>query len=307
MVICTAAWRKVLLAGGPSTAAVAGSSAVTSLAGRSSRYILKATHSSSRPPARSSPVNLSSCVATSAKPMRNTTAIATPSMITRRRSRAAKPDVRVPMITTLSPAMVRSMRITWPRTTRPAGVKISAKLSIPPTMRGALLVHRSEEVLVRLGVLHLVEQELHRIDRAHLHEDAAQHPHLGEDILVDQQLFLAGAGLADVERGEDALVGDLAIEDYFRVAGALELFEDDLVHLGAGIDQCGGDDRQGTALLDVPRGTEEALGPLQRVCVDTAGQHLARARNHRVVGAAEAGDRVEQDHDILFVLNQALG
>ncbi len=48
-----------------------------------------------------------------------------------------------------------------------------------------------EEILVGLRIAHLVEQELHRVDRAHLHEDAAQHPHLGELGLVDQQLFLA--------------------------------------------------------------------------------------------------------------------
>jgi hypothetical protein len=133
-----------------------------------------------------------------------------------------------------------------------------------------------EEVLVGLRILHLVEQELHRVDRAHLHEDAAQHPHLGELVLVDQQLFLAGARLADVERREDALVRDLAVEDDFRVTGALELFEDDFVHAAAGIDQRGGDDRQRTAFLDVARGAEEALRTLQRIGVDTAGQHLAR-------------------------------
>src|SRR3546814_4783785 len=94
-----------------------------------------------------------------------------------------------------------------------------------------LLVHRSEEVLVRFGILHLVEKELHRVNRTHLHEDAAQHPHLGKGGRIDQQLFLAGAGLADVQRREDALVGDLAVEDDLGIAGALELLEDHLVHL----------------------------------------------------------------------------
>src|SRR5437588_10218442 len=129
------------------------------------------------------------------------------------------------MMTTLSPAMVRSIRMTWASTASPAGVAISAKSNIPPVTGLLLLIHRREEILVRLGVLHLVEQELHRIDRAHLHQDSAQHPHLGEDVLIDQQLLLARAGLADVERGEDALVGNLTVEHDFRVAGALELFE----------------------------------------------------------------------------------
>ena len=89
------------------------------------------------------------------------------------------------------------------------------------------------------------------------------------------QLFLAGAGARDVDRREGALVRDLAVEDQFRVAGALELFEDHFVHAAAGIDQRGRDDGERAALLDVARGAEEALRPLQRVGVDTAGQHLA--------------------------------
>src|SRR3954470_10549374 len=142
-------------------------------------------------------------------------------MMTRLRSFSGSPEVSVPMITTLSPAMVRSISTTWPSVTRPAVVKMSAKLNIAP---GApLLVHRGEEILVGLGVLHLVEQELHRVDRAHLHQDPAQHPHLGKGALLDEQLFLAGSRLADVERGEDALVRDLAVENDLAVAGALEL------------------------------------------------------------------------------------
>jgi len=52
---------------------------------------------------------------------------------------------------------------------------------------------------------------------------------------------------------------------------------------------------------------EEALGALQRVGVDAAGQHLARGRHHGVVGAAQAGDGVQQDDHIALVLDQALG
>ncbi len=91
------------------------------------------------------------------------------------------------------------------------------------------------------------------------------------------------------------------------VTGALELFEDDFVHAAAGIDQRGGDDGQRSAFLDVTRGAEEALGALQGVGVDTAGEHLARRRHHRVVGAAQTRDRIEQDHDIAAMLDKALG
>src|SRR4051794_5108066 len=199
----------------------------------------------------------------------------TPNISTLRRSRAGSPDASEPMITTLSPAMVRSPMMICPSLASPAAVNTAPKSMLSSTEE-ALLVHRSEEVLVGLGVLHLVEEELHRVDRAHLHQDPAQHPHLGERALVDQQLFLAGAGLANVERREDALVGDLAVEHDFAVTGALELLEDDLVHLGAGVDQRRGDDRERAAFLDVTSGAEEPLRPLERIGVDAAGQHLAR-------------------------------
>jgi cobyrinic acid a,c-diamide synthase len=60
--------------------------------------------------------------------------------------------------------------------------------------------------------------------------------------------------------------------------------------------------------LDVARRAEEALGLLQRVGVDAAREELARVRRHLgVVGAREARDRVEQDHHVAAVLDQALG
>src|SRR5919107_594476 len=97
----------------------------------------------------------------------------------------------------------------------------------------ASCVHRVEEVLVGLAVLQLVQQEL-----------------------------LAGAALGDVDRREGALVGELAVEDQLRVAGALELLEDHLVHARTRVDQRRGDDGERAALLDVARGAEEALRPL---------------------------------------------
>jgi hypothetical protein len=61
------------------------------------------------------------------------------------------------------------------------------------------------------------------------------------------------------------------------------------------------------ALLDVPRGAEEPLRPLQCVGVHTAGQNLARGWNHGVEGTPQTRDRVEQDDDVALVLHQALG
>ena len=76
--------------------------------------------------------------------------------------------------------------------------------------------------------------------------------------------------LRDVDRGEHAAVRELAIEVDFRVARALELFEDDFVHARAGVDERGGDDGQRAAFFDVTRGAEEPLGTLQRVAVHAA-------------------------------------
>ena len=51
---------------------------------------------------------------------------------------------------------------------------------------------------------------------------------------------------------------------------------------------------------------KKRFGRCSALAVDAAGQHLARGRHHGVVGAREARDRVEQDHDVLLVLDQAL-
>ena len=154
--------------------------------------------------------------------------------------------------------------------------------------------------------LDLVEQEFHRLELVHRVEQLPQHPDLLQDVGLEQQLLAARAGAVDVDRRVDPLLGHAAVEVDLHVAGALELLVDHVVHPRAGVDQRGGDDRERAAFLDVARGAEEALRPLQRVGVDAAGQHLARRRHDGVVGAREARDRVEQDHHVLLVLDQAL-
>ncbi len=59
-----------------------------------------------------------------------------------------------------------------------------------------------------------------------------------------------------------------------HVAGSLELFEDDFVHAGAGIDEGGGDDGERAAFLNVAGRAEEALGALQGVGVYAARDTL---------------------------------
>jgi transcription termination factor Rho len=54
-----------------------------------------------------------------------------------------------------------------------------------------------------------------------------------------------------------------------------EFFEDDVVHAAACVDQGRGDDREASTFFNVAGSAEEALGPLERVGVHTAGQNLA--------------------------------
>jgi hypothetical protein len=89
--------------------------------------------------------------------------------------------------------------------------------------------------------------------------------------LRDQQLFLTRAGALNVDRREDTLVDQLAVEDDFHVARALELFEDDLVHARAGIDQRRRNDRQ----LNRPL---RCCAPRRR----TASAFAARSNPHRL-------------------------
>src|ERR1700730_18891590 len=92
--------------------------------------------------------------------------------------------------------------------------------------RGRLSIHRVKELGVAFRFLELVDQEFQTVDGAHRRQDAAQYPHLRKDAAIHQQFLLASTGFGDVNGREGALVGDLAVENDFRIAGALELFED---------------------------------------------------------------------------------
>src|ERR1700687_4381505 len=167
--------------------------------------------------------------------------------------------------------------------------------------------HVGEEVAVDAGLAQLVDEQLHGLDGRERIEDAAQHPDALQVFLALEQLFLTGTGALNVNGGEDALVAELAVEDDFHVAGALELLEDDVVHAAAGFNQSGGDDGERTALFDVAGGAEEALGTLQGVGVHAAGEHFAGGRDDGVVGAGQTGDGIQQDHHVALVFDQALG
>src|SRR6478735_987426 len=76
-------------------------------------------------------------------------------------------------------------------------------------------LHRIEELVVRLRVLHLVEHELDCRELVHRMDQLAQDPDLLQQVRLDQQLFAARAGAVDVQRRIDALLGDAAVKMHF--------------------------------------------------------------------------------------------
>src|SRR5450759_3347372 len=153
-----------------------------------------------------------------------------------------------------------------------------------------------QELLVALGLLDAIDEDLDRGARVERVQHPAQLPDVGRLRRFQDELFLARPGLLDVYCGEDALVSELAVEVELHVAGALELLEDDLIHPASGIHQSGGDDSQASAELDVARGAEEPLGREQRGGVDAARQDAPARRSAQVVSPGEPGHGVEQYH-----------
>jgi SAM-dependent methyltransferase len=118
----------------------------------------------------------------------------------------------------------------------------------------------AEELGVGGGLVGLVQQELEGLLGLEGAERAAE---LGGGAVFvgrHQQLVAAGAGRHRVDGGVDALLGQLAAQPQFHVAGALELLEQDVVHPRAGVDQRGGQDGERAAAFDVPGGAEELAG-----------------------------------------------
>ena len=100
---------------------------------RSSRHIRHATHSSSRPPASTSPTICSNWVTMSAKAIRSTRAASTPIMMTRLRCSAGRPAARAPTTIALSPARTMSIMMISKKAVIASGVRRLAK-SMPSAL-----------------------------------------------------------------------------------------------------------------------------------------------------------------------------
>src|SRR5690606_37925762 len=126
----------------------------------------------------------------------------------------------------------------------------------------------------------------------------------------EEELLAAGGAALDVDRGEDPLLGDLPVEHDLGVARSLELLEDHLVAAAARLGEGGGDDGEASAaslLRHAAGGAEEALRLLQGTAVDAAGERTPRTALGGVVGASEAGERVEHQNDVAAAFDLAAG
>src|SRR5512136_20458 len=73
------------------------------------------------------------------------------------------------------------------------------------------LAHRIEELLVALRLLQPLQKQLHGLHGRERVQNFAEHPDALELPLVEQELLLARPRLVDVDRGEDALLGEFAV------------------------------------------------------------------------------------------------
>ena len=127
--------------------------------------------------------------------------------------------------------------------------------------------------------------------------------HLGRQ----DALFLACAGLKDVEGRVDAAVGEPAIEHELHVARALEFLKDVVVHARAGVDEGGGQDGERAAFLEDAGVAEEATRHFHGAAVHAARQRSAAVPHALVVGPGQTRDAVEQHEHLLAPLREAFG
>src|SRR5579885_264308 len=147
---------------------------------------------------------------------------------------------------------------------------LSVALVVAARKRQSLFRYGLEELVVRARLRHLVENELGNVAAVEHARRAPQHPDLAHLDFAEQQLFVARTRALDVDGREDARFGEFAGQVELHVARALELFEDHVVHLGAGLDERGSDDGERTALFDFARRAEEPLRFMERGRIQTA-------------------------------------
>mgnify|MGYP001513483572 FL=1 len=111
-------------------------------------------------------------------------------------------------------------------------------------MQLLLTVHAHQEFVVVFGLLQTVFYEVHGFYRIHVGKVLAENPHAVQCLLVLQQVVAAGAGGNDVDSREEAASDVYKRQLQLHITRTLEFFEDNLVHLRAGVNQGSGKDGQ---------------------------------------------------------------
>ena len=101
----------------------------------------------------------------------------------------------------------------------------------------ALLDERRHEIAVGRCLLQAWHERLVGLFRLEAAQQATQTVDDRQFLRIGDELLAAGAGSVDVDGREQSLVRQLAGQAQLHVAGALELLENHLVHLGAGFHQ----------------------------------------------------------------------
>ncbi len=133
-----------------------------------------------------------------------------------------------------------------------------------------LRIHRNKEFLVVLCPCQTIAEELHCLNRIHVRQMVAQNPHSAQSVFVDKQVVATSAAQIDVDSRIDAFVRELAVELQLHVAGAFELFKNNLVHLRAGFGQGCCQNGERASVLDVAGSSKEAFRLVKCVCIDTS-------------------------------------
>src|SRR5205085_12495373 len=148
------------------------------------------------------------------------------------------------------------------------------------------------------------EQTLNRFFRFVTGESATDQIDFLKLPRLKQQFLAAGAREKDVDRGLNALIADFSIEHHLHVTGAFELLKDELVHPAAGFDQRCRNNRERAGLFGIARGREDFPWNFHRAGIDTAA-HGPTTAGHRIVKRARgAGNRIEQNENVLTSFDQ---
>ena len=126
----------------------------------------------------------------------------------------------------------------------------------------------------------------------------------------EKQLFATGAALKNVHGRVDVLLGDLAVEDQFHVAGAFEFLENQIVGAAVGLNERSAHDGEAAGFAGVAGAGEHAPRAFQGTGVHTAGEAAlaaAVAADGVVESAGQSRDGIQQHEDMLAGFDEAAG